>query len=98
MTTNEMMRGRNIVIDQINTGEFQIYNICNVMDWIYTTFAPGKKSWEMSYGWETERLMEFISNFNLYLYERPREEFFEWEGIEEAQKAGKRGVILSDLS
>jgi hypothetical protein len=98
MTTNEMMRGRNTVIDQINTGEFQIYNICNVMDWIYTTFAPGKEGWEMSYQWECEKLKEFCNNFDLYLYEKPRESFFEWEGVEEAQKAGKRGVILSDLS
>lgn len=100
-TTNipaEMLRGRNKVIDQISSGEFEVYNICNVMDWIYSTFAPGKKSWEMSYAWECDKLMEFCTNFDLYLYEKPREEFFKWEGIEEAQRAGRRGVILSDLS
>jgi len=43
-------------------------------------------------------LKEFCNNFGLYLYEKPREDFFEWEGVEEAQKAGKMGVILSDLS
>ncbi len=92
----EMLAGRNKVIDQINTGEFQIYNICNVMDWIYTTFNT---TWaETSYEWECEKLKEFCNNFGLYLYEKPREDFFEWEGVEEAQKAGKMGVILSDLS
>jgi len=91
-----MLAGRNKVIDQINTGEFQIYNICNVMDWIYTTFNT---TWaETSYEWECEKLKEFCNNFGLYLYEKPREDFFEWEGVEEAQKAGKMGVILSDLS
>jgi hypothetical protein len=92
----EMLAGRNKVIDQINTGDFEIYNICNVMDWIYTTFNT---TWaDTSYEWECEKLKEFCNNFGLYLYERPREDFFEWEGVEAAQKAGKRGVILSDLS
>lgn len=91
-----MLAGRNKVIDQINTGDFEIYNICNVMDWIYTTFNT---TWaDTSYEWECEKLKEFCNNFGLYLYERPREDFFEWEGVEAAQKAGKRGVILSDLS
>ena len=92
----EMLAGRNKVIDQINTGEFEIYNICNVMDWIYTTFNTTYM--ETSYEWECEKLKEFCNNFGLYLYERPRADFFEWEGVEEAQKAGKMGVILSDLS
>ena len=92
----EMLRGRNVVIDQINTGEFQIYNICNVMDWIYTTFNTTYA--ETTYEWECEKLKQFCNNFGLYLYEKPRESFFEWEGVEEAQKAGRRGVILSDLS
>ena len=53
---------------------------------------------ENGYEWECEKLKEFCNNFGLYLYEKPREDFFEWEGVEEAQKAGKMGVILSDLS
>jgi hypothetical protein len=93
-----MLEGRNRVMDQINTGEFQTYNICDVMDWIYSTFAPGKNQWEMSYDWESEKVRQFCDNFNVYLYEKPREYFFKWEGVEEAYKAGKLGVILSDLS
>jgi hypothetical protein len=94
--TDEMMVGRNKVIEQINTGEFQTYNICNVMDWVYSTF--GVNPYSMSYEWECDRLKEFCNNFNLYLYEKPREDFFEWEGVEEAYKGGHKGVILSDLS
>ena len=92
----EMLAGRNKVIDQINTGEFQIYNICNVMDWIYTTFNTTYM--ENGYEWECEKLKEFCNNFGLYLYEKPREDFFEWEGVDEAYKGGHKGVILSDLS
>jgi hypothetical protein len=52
----------------------------------------------MSYDWETQKLMEFCNNFNVYLYEKPRESFFKWEGIEEAENGRYRGVIFSDLS
>jgi hypothetical protein len=34
----------------------------------------------------------------VYLYEKPRESFFKWEGIEEAENGRYRGVIFSDLS
>ncbi len=96
MNTTDMERGRNIVIDQLGSEEFQTYNICNVMDWIYTTFNTTYS--DTTYEWETQKLKEFCNNFRLHLYERPRESFFKWEGIEEAQSGGYRGVILSDLS
>ena len=92
-----LLEGRNRVIAELEN-EFAVLNICDVSDWIMYTFAPGKQSWEMDYEWETQHLMTFIRNFNVYLYEKPRESFFEWEGIEEARKGGYRGVILSDLS
>jgi hypothetical protein len=92
-----MLDGRNRTITELEM-DFPMLNICDVMDWIYSTFAPGKESWEMSYEWETQKLMEFCRNFNVYLYEKPRESFFKWEGIEEAEKGGFTGVIFSDLS
>jgi hypothetical protein len=92
-----MLDGRSRTITELEM-DFPMLNICDVMDWIYSTFAPGKESWEMSYEWETQKLMEFCRNFNVYLYEKPRESFFKWEGIEEAEKGGFTGVIFSDLS
>jgi len=96
MNTAEMMIGRNKVIDQINSGEFETYNICDVMDWIYVTF--NKEMWSQTWEWECEKVKEFCENFNLHLYEKPRESFFKWEAVEEASKENKRGVILSNLS
>ena len=93
----EQISGRNRTITELES-EFPILNICDVMDWIYTTFEPGKQSWEMSYEWECEKLKEFCENFDLYLYERPREDFYKWQGIDSALEGGYRGVILSDLS
>jgi hypothetical protein len=90
-----MLEGRNKTIAELEN-DFPMLNICDVMDWIYFTF--GKEAWSMSYDWETQKLMEFCNNFNVYLYEKPRESFFKWEGIEEAEKGRYKGVIFSDLS
>ena len=91
-----MEEGKNRVITQLGEEEFPILNICDVMDWIYVTF--GKEAWSMSWEWESEKVKEFCNNFGVYLYEKPRDSFFKWEGIEEAEKGGYKGVILSDLS
>ncbi len=91
-----MLEGRDRVIKQLEKEEFQIFNICDVMDWIYTTFNTNYM--ESTYEWECQKLKEFCDNFNLHLYEKPREYFFKWEGVEEGESMGKRGVILSDLS
>jgi len=96
-TMDIMLEGRNRVIAELEN-EFAVLNICDVSDWIMSTFAPGKQCWEVEYKWETQKLKEFCANFQVYLYEKPRESFYEWEGIEEAQKGGYKGVILSDLS
>ena len=95
--TQYEIEGRNRVIAELEN-EFAVLNICDVSDWIYSTFAPGKQCWEMDYEWETQHLMTFIRNFNVYLYEKPHESFFEWEGIEKAKSMGYKGVILSSLS
>ena len=92
-----LLEGRNKTIAELEN-DFPMLNICDVMDWIYSTFVPGKESWEMSYEWETQKIMEFCRNFNVYLYEKPRCSFFKWEGIEEAQTGRYKGVIFSDLS
>ena len=89
-----MLEGRNRTIAELEN-EFAVLNICDVSDWIMSTFAPGKQSWEMDYRWETQKLKEFCANFQVYLYEKPRESFFEWEAIEEAQKGGYKGASIS---
>lgn len=90
--------GRVRVIEQLEKEEFHILNICDVMDWIYSTFRPNGQRWDMTWEEESVYLKQFCDNFQLYLYEKPDEEFFEWEGAEEARLGGYRGVILSNLS
>lgn len=90
--------GRMKVIETLEEGGFHILNICDVMDWIYSTFRPNGQRWDMSWEEECKYIRQFCDNFQLYLYEKPNEEYWEWEGIEEARIGGYRGVILSNLS
>ena len=94
---NDYQAGRYRVIEELEK-DSPILNICDVMDWIYFTFCPQKNRWDMSYDWESQKLKEFSQNFGMFLYEKPRKEFFPQLGILEAEERGYRGVILSDLS
>ena len=94
---NDYQAGRDRVIEELEK-DSPILNICDVMDWIYFTFCPQKTRWDMSYDWESQKLKEFSQNFGMFLYEKPRKEFFPQLGILEAEERGYRGVILSDLS
>ena len=94
---NDYQAGRDRVIEELEK-DSPILNICDVMDWIYFTFCPQKNRWDMSYDWESQKLKEFSQNFGMFLYEKPRKEFFPQLGILEAEERGYRGVILSDLS
>ena len=91
----ELQAGRDRVIEELEKG-FPILNICDVMDWIYFTFR--KEPYSQSYEWETQKLREFSQNFGVFLYEKPREDYFPQLGVLEAEERGYRGVILSDLS
>jgi hypothetical protein len=95
ISQTELQAGRDRVIEELEKG-FPILNICDVMDWIYFTFK--KEAYSESYEWETQKLKEFSQNFGVFLYEKPREDYFPQLGILEAEERGSRGVILSDLS
>lgn len=88
-------RGRQRVIAELEN-EFAVLNICDVWDWFEITL--GVKAIELDWAGECNHILKFCENFNLYLYEKPRDNFFEWEGIEKARKMGYKGVVLSNLS
>lgn len=90
IASNNMYKGN-------DTGFIGI-NICDLMDYIYKTHAPGKQFWEMPYEWECEMVKEFCDRNNLYLYEVPNEQYSEWEGVMLAQASMAAGVVLSNLS
>lgn len=69
------------------------FSICEIIDEI-------RKGDNTPLLWEDENriILEFCKNHNYFLYERPRDEFFKWEGYELAVNAGCDGIIYSDLS
>lgn len=47
---------------------------------------------------QNRRFAKWCKRRRLHYYARPREDFFEFEAIEEAKKLGFKGVVLEDLS
>lgn len=50
------------------------------------------------YRGQCARLMSWCEAHNAHYYARPKEAFFVWEAREEAFRAGKRLVVLDNLS
>lgn len=84
------------VTEELGRDGFKVLNICHVWDWMEVNL--GIKLMELDWEGECKHIQKFCDNFELYLYEVPGDRFYEWEGIEIAQKKGFKGVILSSLS
>ena len=69
--------------------------ICEVFEEIFS-----KDYWEspLSYGEETKIILEYCNKNNFYLYEKPKEDYFPYEGFKYALDNGFDGVIYSNLS
>lgn len=76
--------------------EFAVFSICDI--WDYYEVFQGKKSYDFTWEEECKLIIDFCETYQLYLYEKPRESFFQYEGIYYAKEHGYKGVILSDLS
>jgi hypothetical protein len=95
LTPSTMSTASERIASQLATN-FAVLNICDVMEVIQT--EDGRPHWETTYEWRMGKVAEFCAQHHLDLYERPRSEFYTWEGIQQADEAGYDGVILSDLS
>lgn len=76
-----------------------IFSICDIWDYFEVRHGLDIDS-RISMSWEEEckLIMDFCEKHNLYLYEKPREDFDKNEAIRYAEDNGYRGVVLSDLS
>ena len=72
--------------------EFQSISICTLLDHLGYDYRIH------SYEDETKMVLNWCMMNNFYLYERSREDFSEFEGIDIAQKTRYAGVVFSDLS
>lgn len=52
----------------------------------------------MSWDEETDLVLSWANENDYYVYSRPKDEFFRWEGIELAEAGGYKGVIFENLS
>jgi hypothetical protein len=75
---------------------FKQISICDLTDYIeaYKNINFLDISWEE----EAKVIVDFCKEHNLYLYEKPREDYFEFEGITHAIDNKYNGVVLSNLS
>lgn len=73
-------------------GEFVTVSICDLVDRLGYDYT------KHSYKEECEMVDQWCSEWNVMLYERPREDFFKSEGVRLAQEGGFKGVVYSDLS
>jgi hypothetical protein len=53
---------------------------------------------DMSYQEEITKVLNWCAENNYHYYARGRDDFFEFEAVEEAQKKGCVGVVLENLS
>jgi hypothetical protein len=81
-----------------NEVEISRIGICTVIEKIYGKDCWGETLHKISYDDQCDAVEKYAKERNLYLYERPNEVYYEWEGIEEATKGGYSGVIFSNLS
>ena len=80
--TMHEMEGRNRVVSELENN-FSVLNICDVWDWFKVTMSVDIMA--LDWNGECNHILTFCENFALYLYEKSKENFFEWEGIEKAQ-------------
>ena len=76
--------------------DFVTFSICDI--WDYFEVFRGVSYIDMTWEQESKLIIDFCQEHNLYLYENPKESFFEYEGISYAKENGFSGVVLSNLS
>ena len=76
--------------------EFAVFSICDI--WDYYEVFQGKQLIDFTWEEECKLIIDFCETYHLYLYEKPRKNFFKHEAISNAKEYGFKGVILSDLS
>jgi hypothetical protein len=53
---------------------------------------------KMSFEEESKLIRDWCEENNFHYYAAPKENFFKWKGIQEAEQLGKVGVVLENLS
>jgi hypothetical protein len=76
--------------------EIKVLSICKF--WDNHSGLSFDEQLQLDWDASSKLVMDWCEKNNYHYYANPREDFFIWEGVEEAKKAGKVGVIVEDLS
>ena len=85
---------------KIQPRDVEVVNICTLMDQLFgkDRYSPATLATRLSYKEESAIVMAWVKDNNAHYYADPREDFFTWKGQEEAAAAGKKIVVVEDLS
>jgi hypothetical protein len=72
--------------------------MCTLLENIFPGFWDNQLYLQMTYDQQCEAVAEWCQANNYFLYERAKESFFEYEGIQMANAGGYAGVVFSNLS
>ena len=72
--------------------------ICALIEELFPGYWDNEGYLHYTYEETSKAVMEWCEKNNAHYYGRGREEFFKWEGIEEAVALGKETVVFEDYS
>ena len=72
--------------------------MCTLLENIFPGFWDNQLYLHLTYDQQCDAVIKWCKANNYFLYERGKEDFFEWEGRQLAAEGGYSGVVLSNLS
>ena len=80
------------------TATIATQNICDLLDIIFPNYWAKSLYREIDYAQSSKAILKWCDDNNYHYYARSRENFSESEAITEAEKLGKVGVVMEDMS
>lgn len=76
--------------------DVKVINICDLLENLFPGYFDGKV--RPGFDETGEAVIEWCKKNDAHFYARCREDFFMWEGVDEASSAGKTVVVVEDMS
>lgn len=73
--------------------DIKVTGVCTVLE-----NKLGKDWWKANYEEHSKIVQEYLKENDAHYYAKPKEDFFLWEAVEEAEALGKKEVVVEDMS
>lgn len=84
-----------VKVMQVQDG-IEVINICDLLE---AFFGEAAFKWNgPSYKETSAKVREWVAEKDAYYYSDVKEDFFIWKGVSEAKAAGKKIVVVENLS